>query len=127
MGMLQRWWRDVSKRLKDIRDRISKRWERLERAELTRELNKAAPLPKRGGIAQAPQLPLEEKIQLEKLSDAVRLRFIENEMRARRYLLLPQIQLWQQEVKEWRAACQEWTDHRTAHRALGQEPPPATE
>lgn len=125
--MLQRWWRITSKRLREVRDRVSRRWERLERAELTRELNKAAPLPKRGGVAQIPLLPLEERIQLEKVSEVVRLRFIEHELRTRRYLLLPQISLWEEEVAKWRDEVSDHSEFRTAHRALGQEPPPTTE
>lgn len=123
--MVQRWWRECAARLREIRDRISKRWERLERTALASELNKATPLPTRPGKSPtSPKLPLEERIQLETVEEAVRIRFIERELRARRYRLLPAIEIWKEEVLKWREECRDRAETRDAHKALGAEAPP---
>jgi len=124
---LQQWWRVCSKQLKEMRDRISKRWERLERAELVRELNKAEPIPKNMGsapvpkIVPKPKLCLEDKIRLETVDEAVRLRFIEHELRAKRYFLLPAIKIWQDDAEKWRRDMQEWRENRGVLRTLGHD------
>jgi len=132
---LQRWWRSVARRLKDTRERISRRWERIERAELHRELlrrqedrEKDKQLIRRPTLQshQQPKLSIEEKIELERVDEATRLRFIEQELRARRYFLLPQIHLYEMEVRQWRQAQTDINETRKAHQALGLDVPTGT-
>lgn len=123
--MLQRWWRKCMKHLHEVRDQVSRRWEKLERSQLVQELNRATPLPQRPskGAGAQPKLSLEDKIDSEKVEEHIRLRFIENELRIRRYKMLPQIQMWEEEVANWRKLYQEWQDTKDAHKALGKPVP----
>jgi len=104
---VQRWWKENLEWIKKIRERISKRWEELERMMLMREIVKRAPGPpgqsRNKSSVALPTLSVEEKVALEKIDEVTRLRFIDNEMRARRYNLLPQILLWEEENRTWRA------------------------
>ncbi|CAE8632139.1 unnamed protein product [Polarella glacialis] len=124
---LQRWWHRTTLHLKEARNRIAVRWVILERAELAKELNKADPIPKgppsRRGSAQAPKLSLEEKINLEMLDEALRLRCIENELRERRFHFLPELQTWEGEIAAWRAEHQAWLEQNKASLAMGSEEP----
>lgn len=91
---VQHWWRGRAHRLRKIRDHISRRWAKLERNEIMRELNLHV---------LASKINVEDRIHCEMVDEAIRLKFIEHELRARRYFLLPAIQLWQDESEEWRA------------------------
>lgn len=51
----------------------------------------------------------------ETLDEAVRLRFLEHELRARRYGLLPAIQVWEMDCKRWRSEVDAWRQTREAH------------
>eukprot|EP00928_Gymnodinium_smaydae_P008458 TRINITY_DN13083_c0_g1_i1.p1 TRINITY_DN13083_c0_g1~~TRINITY_DN13083_c0_g1_i1.p1 ORF type:complete len:720 (-),score=156.80 TRINITY_DN13083_c0_g1_i1:102-2261(-) len=91
---LQRWWLRAAKRLREQRDKISQRWVQLERVMLqtatggssARRRGRAS--SKQGGGGGGTPLP-----------DGLRLRFIEHELRARRYFLLPWIQRWEEDRK----------------------------
>mmetsp|Transcript_15087 Transcript_15087/g.34246 ORF Transcript_15087/g.34246 Transcript_15087/m.34246 type:complete len:498 (+) Transcript_15087:1-1494(+) len=124
---IQHWWRETSRRLRDIRNRILRRWERLERSALAGELTKAKrALPPQSGKGSGPppvKLSMEDKIQMEMMDEGVRVRFVENELRARRYQLLPQIELWQEEVNRWREKRADWKATKEAYKALGKEAP----
>jgi len=123
--LLQRWWRTTSRHLREVRDHVSRRWERLERTQLVQELTRASgPPPSRlKGAPAPPKMTLEDRIESEKIEDSVRLRFIENELRIRRYRLLTQIFMWEEEVVRWRTQQREWNSTREAHLALGKEAP----
>jgi len=114
---MQRWWRTTAKQLKESIDRVSKRFQQLERQELLRKLSKGTPATesRRGNTT----LSLEEKLQLEKVDDAVRMRFIENDLRARRYNHLPKIALWEAEVRTWKQEYADWQSANEAHRVMG--------
>lgn len=117
---LQQWWRMCSRKLREARDKVSERWKRLERAELARELNKAAPIPaKASSKVVAPKLSLEERIEMFKISDKVRLNFIEHELRTRRYRLLPAVSVWEEDSAKWRQEMEEWRLTRTSHLIVG--------
>jgi len=129
----QRWWRRCRARLKEVRDGVSKRWIKLERAEWTRELNKAAPPPgqahragatssthRKGLVAMSsPVHSLEERVLWHMVDEAKRLRFIEHELRARRFFLLPEIQLWEKEVISWRAKVDDFQENVDVRKAIG--------
>eukprot|EP00933_Yihiella_yeosuensis_P009335 TRINITY_DN115202_c0_g1_i1.p1 TRINITY_DN115202_c0_g1~~TRINITY_DN115202_c0_g1_i1.p1 ORF type:complete len:759 (-),score=145.42 TRINITY_DN115202_c0_g1_i1:71-2326(-) len=114
--LLQAWWRRCSERLKEIRESISLRWERFERAHLSVECSKWE-RPKGG--KQVEVLPLEDRVAMETISKANRLRFIENELRTRRYNLLPAIALWEKECKEWSKEYERQQLEKDAYEALG--------
>merc|ERR1719291_153066 len=124
---MQQWWRRTSARLREARDRIAKRWERLEREQVGRELNKAAPLPvgnvagRRNRAASDQRAPLEERVKAAMTPEDVRNRFLEHELRARRHALLPAILCWEEDVAQWRRNWHSWMEEREAHRALGLE------
>jgi len=124
---MQQWWRRARARLREARDRISKRWERLEREQVGRELNKAAPLPatspagRRNRPPSDQRAPLEERVKAAMTPEEVRNRFLEHELRARRYALLPAILCWEEDVAQWRTNWLRWMEEREAHCALGLE------
>ncbi|CAE7565297.1 unnamed protein product, partial [Symbiodinium pilosum] len=116
---LQRFWRACSARLREQRDRLAQRWEKLERQELSQELSKwERPAGQRNS---AVALTLEDKISIELTPKAVRLTFLENELRARRYFLLPAIANWEQECIKWNAEYAARLETKRAYQALGQE------
>jgi len=122
---LQKWWRTCSARLRDQREKISQRWERIEKQELATELSKfdrqAAVGSSRRSLVTVPGLGMEERIGLEMVPKAVRLKFLEHELRARRYFLLPQIDEWEKEKAIWQKNFQEYLDQKKAYAAMGQE------
>jgi len=104
LKQLQAWWRRCSKRLREVRDKLSRRWERLERAEVDRS-------------PPSPRMPTsEDRSRQGMVAEAVRLRFIEHELRARRFFLLPQIRLWEEDSRKWqehrRSLEQRWAAER---------------
>lgn len=101
---LQRWWRECLARIQEQRQVVSKRWRQLEKEDLQHN-------PSLGGQSF--------KIQEETMSDAVRNEFVKNELRARRYLVLSQIELWEKDISRWRMRLQDWAETRRAQRALG--------
>jgi len=115
--IIQRFWRECSARLKEQRERISRRWERLERQELAAQLSKFT----RGGAATAvPGLSLEDRIQMESCTKAARVTFIEHELRARRYFLLPQIEEWQKECAVWQEDLNKYLETKKAYEVVGE-------
>mmetsp|Transcript_81906 Transcript_81906/g.228258 ORF Transcript_81906/g.228258 Transcript_81906/m.228258 type:complete len:715 (-) Transcript_81906:125-2269(-) len=110
---LQRWWRDTARYLKRRRDEISARWERLEATCSLREFGEKVST----GKCPTPQSPKRTTLRPARTSaaarsnkdfidEAVRLRFIEHELRARRFALLPAMQLY---AADW----QRWLEERT--------------
>jgi len=114
---VQRWWRSVAKHLHEVLDRINKRFMALEKADLMRKLGGKASSSSEG--RRSTTLSLEDKIALERVEEPLRLKFIENDLRARRYNLLPQIYLWEAEVRQWHLDYQEWQSANEAHKAMG--------
>mmetsp|Transcript_113265 Transcript_113265/g.293190 ORF Transcript_113265/g.293190 Transcript_113265/m.293190 type:complete len:738 (-) Transcript_113265:59-2272(-) len=99
---LQRWWRECSVRLRQYKEMVSRRWVVLERAEIDRR--------RRDGDDSASPL-----------DDDLRINFIDNELRALRYLVLPRIELWEIEKKRWADNVRERAEMRAARKVLGQE------
>lgn len=115
---LQAWWRSCSRRLRELRDKLSRRWVQLEREALMRELQlldktEADKAEKervtKGGKKRATttkeqlRLSMEDRIDISMVEEPVRIRFIENELRARRYMSLPAIALWEEQLAQWHA------------------------
>lgn len=118
---LQNWWRACARRLHEIRDKLSQRWERLEHAELTFEFGKLEPqkVPTKRMVAPQPRLALDDRVQLEMMSEFSRIRFLEHELRARRYFLLTRMQLWEKESRKWHAELSSFLLEKQAYQLLG--------
>jgi len=122
---LQRWWRQCAQELNQVNDTVSKRWEALERADLmSTRRSTPAPTPTAGhgqemlgksadSLGSSPNgkspsnlrrnktTALDPEIEKQMIDEAVRLRFIQHEMRARRYWLLPAIKVWEDDKEIW--------------------------
>lgn len=117
--LLQQWWRTTMKKLRRIRDHISKRWEHLERMEITHEQRS-----KRNNNNSNNGAVLEDFIRAHMLDQSLRLRFLEHELRARRHKILPALELWRQESERWRADIakmhENWETYQTLNLRLSQ-------
>jgi hypothetical protein len=99
---LQQWWRECSAKLRSIKELITRRWVALENLEVEKL--------QRGGDENA--LPLD---------DDLRSNFLDNELRAMRYLVLPRIELWEVERQRWAKSISERAEQRAALKVLGQK------
>lgn len=91
--MLQRWWRETSKHLKEQRDCIFKRWQWLDMVKMGAGTSKKATLV----LSRFSNLGVEG----DPADTQLRNRFIEYELRNRRYEVLPRIYLWEHDFKAW--------------------------
>lgn len=64
---------------------------------------------------------LEDRLRAHVISEPVRLRFIEHELRARRYFLLPHLKIWEQDSARWRSDMQLQIENIRVHQVLGLE------
>lgn len=128
-------------RLAAARGKLYQRWLRIERADImqdikARDLKEKSHEPPTSGHRMTPQLekrrqsqqafehpemniPIEDRIQLHLISDPVRWTFIDNELRTRRYMLLPQLTMWEEDVKSWNKELAEWEEERATLQVMG--------
>ncbi|CAJ1410163.1 unnamed protein product [Effrenium voratum] len=121
---LQRFWRACSVRLREQRERIAQRWERMERQELAQELSKWERPPTHNHAGQrisSASLTLEDRVTMEMIPKVVRMTFLEHEMRARRYFLLPAIANWEEDCTKWQEDYAQRLETKRAYQAMGQE------
>lgn len=127
---IQKWWQGVKKSLHEQRDQVAKRWMRIERAELMAEDKRKQEQQAKSEPAVLNSTRLKdaklraatERIigkRMPVLDEATRLRFIESELRTMRYMLLPQIDLWKEDRRRWKAQIQDWGHVKEAHQVLG--------
>jgi len=134
---VQQWWRKVCvPKLVKARAKLYQRWLRLERFDIikdikTRDQKESAfksgrSTPPRGGRASLLHgehheviIPMEDRIALQLIAEPVRWTFIENELRTRRYQLLPQIAMWEEDVRSWDKELLEWEETRKALQVMG--------
>jgi len=109
---LQRWWRSSSKRLREIREKISARWEEVEKVALAEEDRKRQESYTKSGARFWGQPSTI-------IPEAIRNRFIDHELRARRVALLPLLYIWEEDARRWRKDFEEWRETQAAHKALG--------
>lgn len=102
---LQRWWRETSVKLKDVRELVSRRWVNLEQQLVVMEKRKY-------GDSYYPYF----------VPEAVRQTFLRFELRARRHRVVPQIEMWQEDRARWYERVQDWITDRTVRKAMGQDP-----
>jgi len=100
--LVQVHWRVWSREMKVKRNKVSARWLQLERQVIVREIREE----KNKSKAKA-TLSFEGQIAFKRVEDAARLRFLTHEMRWRRWMLLPQISLWEDDCRRWEAAVEE--------------------
>jgi len=115
---MQQWWRRMSAHLQEVRDKVAKRWERLEMEPVERELSKAG---RRHRAVVDPRAAPDDRAKVTRTPEDIRNRFVEYELRARRYALLPAILCWEEDVAQWRTNWLRWMEEREAHCALGLE------
>jgi len=85
---LQDWWRRTSMRLREVRENIARRWERIEKLGTSGYKDSANALP---FDANDPVDPVRRNV------------FLENELRSRRFFLLSRISVWEEDAAKWRA------------------------
>jgi hypothetical protein len=124
--LIQLWWRECRKKLHEQRDHVIKRWLAIEKSELIAEERKRhEAIEESKSAKQRPghHLGIPETMlghnKKHSMSAAARRRFIENELRTLRYLLLPKIDIWQKDVIAWRKDFKEWEDESDAYYAMG--------
>lgn len=115
---LQSWWRLCVRRLHALRDGISKRWEKIERKEVYSELCKDRSVKVRGM-----KKITENEIMQEMITESTRTHFIEQELRARRYFMLPKIYLCEEDTRKFKVQTQSMVETRNVHFAMGIKPP----
>jgi len=134
---LQIWWRKMREDLHVVRDYLSRRWDALERAELGPKLAlNAIPTPTPAPAAsthcsrassstsrkekRASTLPMEDAekmLEMFMIPEGKRLNFIEHELRAQRYKLLPEIKIWEDSLKKWQSDEEKGKQSRETRRA----------
>lgn len=135
---IQQWWRHCTVRLLEVCRQVSQQWIQIERALVHREINgtrttsgsEAKAKPTAVNAGEAPKLAIglsspdasntstleDQMVEQRLMSEADRMRFLQHELRARRYELLPRLQLWEQEIARWRSDMVAW---RAKNAALG--------
>lgn len=126
-------------KLAKMRNKLYQRWMRIERADIVKDIKETDRKIKERAKPTTPMInpshhklahgktgehhemhmPLEERIQQELVSEEVRRTFIENELRTRRYLLLPQINMWEKDVESWNKELEEWEDTHKTMKVMG--------
>merc|ERR550514_1765126 len=110
MRTLQKFWRTSADRLKQDRQHVARRMKALERSVLAKELNVAEPVEteKRRTVQKkatqeiaVKKLSLEERVHLALMDDADRTEFVRNEMRTRRFMMLPKMYVWQEDMDKY--------------------------
>lgn len=140
MRRIQKWWRQILRYWHANQDRILSQWKRIERAQLFAEMG-------RGGMGSADgdgttgrrasrdvrppantfrktrtgpdtSLSVDEKVMLAMMDDKQRRNFLERELRARRYHLLPRIYDWEDGMRRFWLDLAEWRETKIAVAAM---------
>lgn len=127
MRKLQDWWRSVLNKLNRMKDRLCKRWIQLERKLLHHELSRQPSDPTSPGLSRKAsttnvsspvKLSIEERVQLALLDEKVRRAFATLELRARRYMHLPKVHVWLEDMKEYWLKVKQWRETKHAAAAI---------
>eukprot|EP00929_Paragymnodinium_shiwhaense_P124011 TRINITY_DN9876_c0_g1_i1.p1 TRINITY_DN9876_c0_g1~~TRINITY_DN9876_c0_g1_i1.p1 ORF type:complete len:817 (-),score=222.32 TRINITY_DN9876_c0_g1_i1:318-2768(-) len=123
---LQGHWRLTLKSIREVKQKISLRWIQLEKEDLMKEHEKVQEIAKRHAEAERPtsaqpppavkgkkkspaqEYTLDERLAFEAIPEASRIRFIDNEMRARRFISIAAYDFWKEETRRWEQARQEY-------------------
>ncbi|CAD7922350.1 unnamed protein product [Amoebophrya sp. A25] len=108
--LIQTWWRNCRAHMKKTHEKCAKIWLQIERAHVRERIMRVDS----GGVAEAIQLPLNERISLALLPDSVRSGFISAELRAMRYYLLPELYDWVRKAKIYEEDLGRWREDRLA-------------
>lgn len=104
--------------LRKIRAVVEKQWLRVEKIELTKIIRTSDMMSKTRRPSKQTN-PMDERVEMARLTEVIRLNFIEHELRARRFLLLPAIAVWEEDERLWRENFKKWEDTRAACKVLG--------
>lgn len=116
---LQAWWRVCRKRLKEARDNVSARWEQLEQQSLVRQHLTQIREAKRQAVAEeGGRRVAVPGVNVDTIPLEARLVFIEHELRARRYFLLPQLDFWAEEARRFQEEMKSANLRREAYKFL---------
>jgi len=85
---LQGWWRRVSMRLREVREKIARRWEKIER---------------HGTSGYQDGANVESPLFYDPVDPVRRNIFLENELRSRRFFILSMVSMWEEDAAKWRA------------------------
>jgi len=107
---MQRWWRECRAWLLTTKHKLSKRFKAMEVAQITMEF-------KRRSTTQL--LSLQERVELACMSEEQRLEFLTHELRYRRYMILPRLVYYKQELVEYHKEVEEWRNEKMACQAMG--------
>ncbi|KAF4750235.1 hypothetical protein FOZ62_028807, partial [Perkinsus olseni] len=137
---IQRAWRAAKARFDRNTQLCCDRWMRFERQVLSRELSAAHPSPaaasggaatsRRASVKQSKtrrvstkgvgeiQLTLQERVKVALLPEQVRRQFVENELRFRRFALLPHIYAWHDAMDKYWKKVESWRQDRLASHSV---------
>lgn len=131
---VQRWWRRTNQRLKRIREELGERWAALEYCELLKEhavrrrqmVKQESVQPKRGRKMLKEKNPdgglnAEDYVKCFAIPAEVRNRFLTEELRARRFFLLPRLALWEEENLQWQKRIFRLVDTRVAQKTISND------
>lgn len=108
--MLQTWWRQRRVKLLEMREKVSIRWQHIEREQLLREHTRrkfagssGSTSPSKGSrkTQEFADLSPDVYVSCFQVPSNVRLNFLDHELRARRFMLLPKLNLWEEECARW--------------------------
>lgn len=105
--LIQAFWRECMVRLRRVVQQISDRWLVLERNDINRGILtgelEARSLKKTLRTTTSSALhPMEANLESYVVTEEIRMIFIRNELRARRFFVLPQLNMWKEECRQWR-------------------------
>lgn len=129
MRRIQDWWRIQQVKIHRSKDKLCRTWIKLEKRVLHQEISSQpeekgyVPKTRRGSQGQnlgpmvktnAGVLSIEEKVSLALMENEVRRNFVTLELRARRYLHLPKMYVWEDEMKKYWGEVAMWRETKNA-------------
>lgn len=98
---VQRWWRRCSVKLSEIKQKVSARWLKIERKMVSQMYEDEGVL-----------FPDEKDVHRRLVSEHQRSWFLDHELRARRYYLLPQLRIWKEDSDRKALLLKRWQERR---------------
>jgi len=123
MRRIQDWWRIQQVKIHRSKDKLCRTWIKLEKRVLHQEISSQpeekgyVPKTRRGSqVAShgAGVLSIDEKVSLALMENEVRRNFVTLELRARRYLHLPKMYVWDDEMKKYWGEVATWRETKHA-------------
>lgn len=118
---MQKFWRRCKVRLKKIAKKTAKKFKLREQQVITVECKKGEQTRRASAIDEK-FLSLAERVEMRCMTDGTRQRFVEEELRYRRYVFLQIIAQWRQDFKQYQHEVLEWRSERRACKAMDAKP-----